>query len=165
MSTSSKSSPWVWISLALIITMFVAFILFLDQKIVKDSQLNSVQEQSDNDPGEPVFDFYTVLPQRGVDIPEPEGESVPNKRAADTANASQERYLLQAGSFREAVDAERRKAELALLGLESSVRTASVSGKIYHRVELGPFVDDGFFSRVKSRLIENDIQYIAKSAQ
>ena len=64
-----------------------------------------------------------------------------------------------------AEDAERRKAELALLGLEAGIKRAEVAGESYFRVEIGPFSDDGFYSQVKNRLISNKIQYIARAAK
>ena len=162
MAQGKQKSPWVWISLLVIIGLFVSFILFLDQKIVKGTRSPDTAEAGSARNAEPVFDFYTVLPERGVDIPT--GSSLPGadqQRPADLPDTV--RYVLQAGSFARPEDAERRKAELAFLGLESSVRKADVAGRIYHRVELGPFDDDGRLSSIKNRLIENDINYIAKS--
>ena len=68
MNESTKSSPWVWISLGLIIGLFVAFILFLDQNIVKNSRQESKALESKGITTKPVFDFYTVLPERKIDI-------------------------------------------------------------------------------------------------
>ncbi|MDJ0833606.1 MAG: SPOR domain-containing protein [Gammaproteobacteria bacterium] len=163
MGDSKKSSPWLWISLALIIGLFVAFILFLDHKIVKSSREQRPPEAEPTDISKPKFDFYTVLPKRQVDIPEPEQTQppVPNQAADETAVL----YLLQAGSFHKMQDADRRKAELAFLGLEAIINTAEVNGVTYHRVELGPFADGGAYSQVERQLIENDIQFIRKTVK
>lgn len=48
-------------------------------------------------------------------------------------------YLLQAGSFRNAPDAERLKAQLALRGLRADVQQVSVNGGTFHRVRVGPY--------------------------
>lgn len=48
-------------------------------------------------------------------------------------------YLLQAGSFRNAADAERMKAGLALRGLRADVQQVSVNGGTFHRVRVGPY--------------------------
>lgn len=48
-------------------------------------------------------------------------------------------YLLQAGSFRNAADAERMKAQLALRGLRADVQQVSVNGGTFHRVRVGPY--------------------------
>ena len=100
-----------------------------------------------------------------LDIPEPQVEHKPNFGDPENASLQSQRFMLQAGSFRKAEDAERRKAELAFLGLESSISLADVSGQTYHRVELGPFIDGGSLSRTKNQLIANDISFIAKSVQ
>jgi cell division protein FtsN len=166
MAEASKSSPWVWVSLGLIIGLFVAFVLFLDQKIIKTTTHKPVPaDTAQEDSKKPIFDFYTVLPKREVDIPEPDlTDNKPNKKSAQTQqHAANVKYILQAGSFTNAADAERQKAQLALVGLQSVVSKASVNGVTYYRVELGPYADDGTLSGTKNLLIENDIAYISKT--
>jgi cell division protein FtsN len=166
MAEASKSSPWVWISLGLIIGLFVAFVLFLDQKIVKTTNKPVPVDTTQQDSKKPIFDFYTVLPKREVDIPEPDlTENKPNKKSPQSQHAANVKYILQAGSFTSAEDAERQKAQLALVGLQSVVSKANVNGMVYFRVELGPFVDDGSYSEIKNLLIENDIAYIPKTVR
>jgi cell division protein FtsN len=158
-----KTSPWVWLSLLAVVGLFAAFILYLDQQVVNSSRDKMQARDKKESQGGPVIDFYTVLQDRRVDVPErPAPETI--KPNAPTATAADQRYILQAGSFRKAQDADRRKAELALLGLEAAIKKAVVAGEPYFRVELGPFSDDGFYSQVKNRLISNKIQYIARSA-
>jgi cell division protein FtsN len=164
MAEASKSSPWVWISLGLIIGLFVAFVLFLDQKIVKTTHKPVPADTAQEDSKKPIFDFYTVLPEREVDIPEPDlTENRPNKKSPQQQHSTKVQYILQAGSFTSAADAERQKAQLALVGLQSVVSKANVNGVTYFRVELGPFADDGTLSGTKNLLIENDIAYISKT--
>lgn len=164
MSEAKKSSPWVWISLGLIIGLFVAFVLFLDQQIVKTSQPVVSTESSNDKTAKPIFDFYTVLPRREVDIPEVDTSgSQPNSHSGQNKPSELAKYILQAGSFLKVQDAERRKAELAFVGLQAGVSQATVKGVVHYRVELGPFVDDGTYSQVKNLLIENNIDYIPKS--
>lgn len=165
MSEAGKSSPWVWISLVLIIALFVAFVLFLDQKIVKNSRQQAAPSPQQEISSKPIFDFYTVLPKRQVDIPETSVETPDVPNASPSVSASKGKLMLQAGSFQKLVDADRRKAELALLGLEATIKQAQVNGQTYHRVELGPFEDDGFYSQVQRRLIENDIAFMPRSAE
>jgi cell division protein FtsN len=164
MAEADKSSPWVWISLGLIIALFVAFVLFLDQKIVKTTRHPVASEKQQTQDNKPIFDFYTVLPERAVDIPEPDlSNSKPNGKAAGTGD-NKVQFILQAGSFLKQADAEKVKAELAFLGLQSVVSPADVNGVMHYRVELGPYVDDGSYSQVKNLLIENRIDYIPKVA-
>lgn len=163
MVDDKKTSPWVWLSLLAVVGLFAAFILYLDQQVVNSSRNRDEVRQPRQPSDGPVIDFYKVLPDRRVDVPERPAPAVTEDKPATNASAEQ-RYILQAGSFRKAEDADRRKAELALLGLEAEIRKAVVAGEPYFRVEIGPFSDDGFFSQVKNRLISNRIQYIARSA-
>ena len=163
MSDTKKSSPWLWISLALIVASFAGFILFLDQEIVKSSRQQQSRPTEQTDFDKPRFDFYTVLPKRKLDIPEQEQTEPPVPNQSDTGLSL--RYLLQAGSFQKMQDADRRKAELAFLGLEAKINTAEVNGITYHRVELGPFADGGAYSQVERQLIEHDIQFIRKTVK
>ncbi len=48
---------------------------------------------------------------------------------------------LQVGSFRRYEEADRRKAELALLGYPATVQAANVNGETWHRVKIGPMPD------------------------
>ncbi len=165
----SGSSPWLWLMLLLIVGGFVAFILFLDRGIVEQARLQPPPAQTaapEAERGKPVFDFYRVLPDRKVEIPEVEViESVRPKPGQPAAGTDRKRYILQAGSFTARADAERRKANLALLGMQARIAVADVSGTTYYRVEIGPFASDGDFSRAERRLIENDIGFIRKTAR
>ncbi|MEW5838445.1 MAG: SPOR domain-containing protein [Pseudomonadota bacterium] len=55
--------------------------------------------------------------------------------------AAAPQVMLQVGSFRRFEEADRRKAELALLGFSASVQTANVNGETWHRVKIGPLSD------------------------
>ncbi len=162
MTEAKKSSPWVWISLALIIGLFVSFILFLDQNIVKSGRQESSATQSTGINTKPVFDFYTVLPQRKVEIQDTADKQADIPNASNSKKPVAGRYIIQAGSFQRMQDADRRKAELALLGLEASIKSAEVKGETYYRVEMGP-VSDSEYSKIQRNLISNDLDFFAKS--
>lgn len=168
MGKDKGSSPWLWIVLLLIVGGFVAFILFLDRSIVEEARLNPPERAPNEETparGKPVFDFYRVLPDRKVEIPQTEViESRPKSTSGKPKADGRSRYVLQAGSFKAAADAERRKANLALLGLQARIDAADVSGVTYYRVVVGPFASDSDFSRAERRLIENDIGFIRKVA-
>lgn len=62
-------------------------------------------------------------------------------------------FLVQVGSFKRGADAERLKAELALLGIPSRVQVATIpSGETYHRVRAGPYPDRGAVDQVRGFL-------------
>lgn len=95
-------------------------------------------------PPPPRYEFYNMLPSQTVEVPPPAPPAsgsapatatVP-EASAPAATVSGSRYELQVGSFRNYKDADRRKAELALLGFTSSIQTASVNGETWHRVKM-----------------------------
>lgn len=129
------------------------------------------------DTSEPRFDFYKILP--GIDEPPvedafdlsplPPAATVtkkppektadkPAEKTVEKAPESRDKYYLQAGSFRNSSDAERTKAELALLGVIASVQTGRTESNIpIHRVRVGPFTKMDELDRVRASLQANGI--------
>lgn len=162
MAQKQSTSPWVWVLLLLMLLSFVAFILFLDRKIV-DSGAGGVREEAaGGNVDKPTIDFYSVLPRREVEIPISEKDRAAienpslNKEAVDQS-------ILQVGSFQSADEAESLKAQLAFLGLEATVQSAVVNEQTWHRVQVGPFASQSGLSRAKNLLIENRIKYMQRS--
>jgi cell division protein FtsN len=106
------------------------------------------------------FDFYTMLPDLEVVVPQ---ESSPAGRgpAAGATVTAPGRYWLQAGSFKRYEDADRRKAELALLGFSSGIQAVSLDGQTWHRVRIGPLESAGDAEAARRRLAENGIGALA----
>jgi cell division protein FtsN len=102
---------------------------------------------------EPRFDFYTLLPEQTIDV-EVEPEPIAQPRASQQPSV---RYLLQAGSFRQREDADRRRAELLLLGLEPKVEETSGDNGRWFRVYLGPFDAHSKMTRARSLTAGQDI--------
>lgn len=108
-------------------------------------------------PKKPRYDFFTVLPEMEVVVPEQE-LSRQAEPTPDTAPAStQDSYILQVGSFRNAADAEQMKARLALLGSIASVQTVTVNGQTWHRVRIGPFKGARMADEKRRMLSDNQI--------
>ncbi|MCP4490243.1 MAG: hypothetical protein GY820_23430 [Gammaproteobacteria bacterium] len=162
MSAEKSRSPWVWIFLFLMLGLFAAFIVYLDQRIVSSSHTTDKAEQSDVDRTKPKIDFYKVLPDRKVEIPisEKDQEGIRNPSINKTSG---DQVLLQVGSFQKAGEAESLKAGLAFLGLEASVKSAVVNSGTWHRVQVGPFASNSDLSRAKNLLLENNIKYMQRS--
>ncbi len=124
-------------------------------------------------PGRPPpatrYEFYTLLPEMEVAVPDVELERPREPPAPPAAGPSEASpappgttYVLQVASFRRAADAERLKAELALLGLEARIQTVSINGEqTWHRVRLGPFADLTALDEARSRLGENGLKALA----
>lgn len=107
------------------------------------------------------YDFFTVLPEMEVVVPERElsGEAGP---AADEATepAGGEQYVLQTGSFRSALDADQMKARLALLGSVAAIQTVTVNNETWHRVRIGPIQGARAADELRRRLREDGIDVL-----
>ncbi len=100
----------------------------------------------------PRYDFFTVLPNQELDLAsdvEPAGLS-DNASDADL-------YLLQAGSFRLQTDADRRRGELALLGLTATIEETRGDNGIWFRVYVGPFESRSAMARARSITAQQSI--------
>jgi cell division protein FtsN len=96
------------------------------------------------------FDFYEILPQIQVGVPESPGSEAPRERARPAEKPGS--FLLQAGSFAAAADADRLKASLALLGFESHVQRVTIGSAVFNRVRIGPIDDLAAAERTQRRL-------------
>lgn len=96
------------------------------------------------------FDFYNMLPSFEVIIPEEEKEV--STDTAERAVVTPGVYVLQVGSFTEYADADRRRAQLALQGIESTIQRVRIDDKTYHRVRIGPIEDLEQLNLLRSRL-------------
>jgi cell division protein FtsN len=96
------------------------------------------------------FEFYEILPQLEVVVPESTEPATAATRArpAETPGS----FLLQAGSFAAAADADRLQANLALLGFESHVQRVTLDDDVFNRVRIGPIDDLEDAKRAQRRL-------------
>lgn len=97
------------------------------------------------------FTFYDVLPNFEVTVPD-ETPNVTNDDAELQAVVEPGLYVLQAGSFSTPDDADRRRAELALNGIESHIQRVKVNDRNYYRVNIGPTDDLDELNLWRSRL-------------
>ena len=107
---------------------------------------------------EPRFTFYNMLPSFEIIIPEEEPDV--SRDVEIEAVEQPGTYVLQAGSFRDIADADRRHAELGLLGVESRVQKVSIDDRMFHRVRIGPMNDLDTLNRDRSRLRGADIDVL-----
>jgi cell division protein FtsN len=164
MAQKKSSFPWAWVFLFIILGLFVALILFLDQKIVENVAPVETTESSKPVDDKPRIDFYSILPDRVVDIPISEEDQQAIENPSINKNAG-EAIILQVGSFQSVTEADSMKAQLALLGLEAKIESAEVNSSIWHRVVLGPYGNNGNLSRTKNLLIGNSIKFIQRVGQ
>jgi len=96
------------------------------------------------------FTFYELLPNFVVEIPEQEPEV--SADIEPVAVVEPGFYVLQAGSFSTEKDADRRRAELGLHGMESIIRRVKINDRNYYRVYVGPTDDLDELNMLRSRL-------------
>ncbi len=103
------------------------------------------------EPPAPEYDFYRLLPTYEVVVTEEQADLPPDKPLPPVRTPGT--YVLQAGSFRNHADADRRQAELALQGIESHIEVAVIdAGQRWHRVRVGPLRDLEELNRIRTQL-------------
>ncbi len=159
-STRSKAAPpWLWSITGLVVGLLVAFLVFLQMRTKQVQVTETAQplavpvEQAAPKaqtpdkakaapvppPPKPRFDFYNLLPEMEVIVPDEDIQGQPTHEGVKQVEQPGT-YLLQAGSFRSRQQADQLRARLALLGLETSVQAVTVdNGQTWHRVRVGPF--------------------------
>jgi cell division protein FtsN len=149
---------------------FIGFIVYLNTLEPGDSSTSAPREQPTvSQPGEPApdadrdtareqprFKFYDMLPESEV-VP-------PNVEEYTPSSATQDfRYLVQAGSFRSAEDAERQRAQIAFQGLRASVSQTDIEeGKTWYRVNVGPFDSRSQMNSAVDKLVSINIQPLVR---
>ena len=124
--------------------------------IVDDDNERAGTELSE--PPEARFDFYNLLPKFEVIIPEHESDV--RVETGPQAVVEPGIYVLQAGSFSEYKDADRRRATLAMQGIGSKIQRVTIDDKTYHRVRIGPIDDLDELNMLRSRLREAQIDVL-----
>jgi cell division protein FtsN len=165
---------WMWMLFGLAIGLSVAFAIYrkdirptpVPEPVAQQpasmaapiEQAPEVAEPDDTDIPESRFTFYDMLPKFEVIIPEVEGDVSQDKAIAVIQDPGL--YVLQAGSFSALADADRRRAELALLGIESVIQRVAIDDKTYHRVRIGPIENLDRLNRIRNQLRQANIDVL-----
>lgn len=169
---SESLSLWRWMLITALIISFVVFLVYLSNIGSKQTSpqpdvaaapeaAKSEAPKPEKKPEGPVlpqFDFYTILPEKEVIVPDYEiNTRAREERVGQAKTAS---YILQAGSFKDFKDADSLRAKLALMGIESKVEKAKVGNVVWNRVKMGPYAQMTSVSAIRARLRENGIDVI-----
>jgi len=155
----------------LAVGLFVALLVYL-QIDIPDKADTTAGTQAEQPPGseganvatqattqKPHFDFYTILPEREVKVPDwqfSKEEDKPEPKAVEQGS-----YVLQVGSFQKFEDADRVKASLALRGITAEIQRVIINGQdVWYRVRIGPFQDPAKIQAMRSKLAENKLDFI-----
>lgn len=189
---------WLWFISGIAVGLLIAFLVYLKRhdltggegdpvaRVEAPGKIDIPAPQTGVTP--PRFDFYTILPEREIVVPDPDtkeqvtikeakeirepAEIKPEKTVKPNANvaaapkaatakpgtpaARKGNYVLQVGSFKRMDEADRLKAALALIGIESSIQIVQLNeGDNWHRVRVGPFLDMARVTETRVKLKQN----------
>ena len=100
-----------------------------DEQAVVDSEALLEDDKVATRPDKPRYDFFKVLPEMEVVVPEQE--------------------------LRNPADAEQMKARLALLGSVATIHEVNINGETWHRVRIGPFEGARKTDQMRRLLLDN----------
>lgn len=182
----TKIPGWLTFFAGLAIGLSAAFLLYLKHQSDNEQRMNTPPASTATPPTNakdtttppPRFDFYTILPEQEVIIPDQEiKEPKPTKSKRDTnkqtppastptpaviaslpsTTGKKSNYIVQVGAFKKAEEADRLRAALALLGVESTVQVVRIGDSdSFHRVRVGPFEDIDKANRTRSKLKQHN---------
>lgn len=172
---------WFWLVCGLVIGGFMVFLFSLEpgrdeikRSKVEQARANQASKAASakpatQEPAKPKYDFYTLLPESEVILPQqaveepvvapPQKPVTPEEAAKIDAARAQaalngqvpppppvvakgpisSQFFLQAGSFRRKGDADSLRAQIILLGQNVKVESGKVREETWHRVLVGPF--------------------------
>lgn len=154
---------WKWLLIVFLIVLFIIFLVFLRNSAPEPHKplvqvIKKAKKIAKQEPDEPRFDFYTILPETEIVVPDYEINTRSREEKFGKAKAT--KYLIQAGSFREFSEADKLRARLALMGIESRVEKAKIGNVTWNRVKMGPYSRSSSVSAIKKRLRDNHIDVI-----
>lgn len=193
-TTAAAWPAWVWLALGVLLGLGFATVMLLQgwaptlrksnspqpnpQATAPKASEPAVGDEAKKTAAKKNYEFYSVLPEMEVVIPDTElsakaraeqqrqQAALQNPTAAGTAPlpavaATGARYVLQAGSYPDPKAAEELKARLALSGFVARVQSVNVNGKTWHRVRVGPYSSASDVEAAKAGLSEAGVNAIA----
>jgi len=191
---------WIWLGLGVLLGLTLSALVLIkdwapmlrkknlpqpnaEATAPKESE-QAVADEAAKKPATPkkTFDFYSVLPEMEVVIPDAElsakaraeqqrlqqalTQTSPASPAVPPTAEAGGRYVLLAGSYAEPKAADEAKAKLALLGVVAKVQSITINGKVWNRVMVGPYTNASETEAAKKSLADNGIKAIPmKEAQ
>jgi len=183
-------SNWSWGLIGLSAGCFIAFLIYLDKIPVAEKEQASPpdqiekthnrekkqtgKEQKQEKQIRHQFEFYEVLPERGVQTqvnvdplrenktrPQPvktvvksqsSQNKIPQRSDSDKKSGVLFLYQLQVGAFKDLAKADAMKAQLALMGVGSNIQMISSQGQKIYKVRVGPSTSEQTILRIQQKL-------------
>lgn len=173
-SDEPPTPGWVWMLAGLVLGLLLAGVAYykglapagpaaskptqskpVAAKTPAESEPAATGEQKQEKPG---FDFYEMLPNFEVVIPERELDVRRDRER--TPVREQGSYILQVGAFQNHADADRVQAKLALMGVESHIQKVSIDNQTWHRVRVGPIKDLDELNARRAQLLDAGVEML-----
>ncbi|WP_339639901.1 SPOR domain-containing protein [uncultured Porticoccus sp.] len=161
---SRQSLPgWLWLLAGILVGIVATFLLQGPEPAPAPTAQPTVKPVEEDSGIKPRFDFYTLLRETEVIVPDssvPQAEDEPPNQSASTpaTPTAKEVFLLQVGSFKSNRDADSLRARLLLLNLSASIEMVTPRpGETWHRVLVGPFTNRAELASARDSLSGNGI--------
>jgi hypothetical protein len=142
---------------------FITFLATLGHLKLTGDSLETDKEGPKAEPQtsvqEMTWDFYEIFPKLVVPVVQQYAGN--SKKTNDDSL----RWTLQAGSFKDYVDADQRRATLILMGLNVSIQEVAIAGASWHRIMVGPFDSQLERNRAQNKLAQAEIATISIKIQ
>jgi hypothetical protein len=97
--------------------------------------------------------FYDILKKQEVEVP-PDAKGKGDGRRAGVPGGE---AMLQAGSFKQPAEAEKRVAKLATLGVNARIVRYAMDDETWYRVQVGPIATVQELDAIRAKLAEEEI--------
>lgn len=174
-SDEAGAPGWVWMLAGLLLGLCLAGVVYVKGLAGPESIPTSAKSvAAESSPDEPAatkptvqkpaedpasgYDFYEMLPAFEIVIPEKEIEAQRDNTRQPVRKSGN--YILQVGAFQSFADAERVKAKLALMGVESRVQKVSIDNQTWHRVRIGPITNLDELNAMRAKLTSAGVEML-----
>ena len=161
---SRKGMPgWLWAVLGLAGSLAVAGIYshFKNRPppevaATKPNKRVPISESDLPEPEANRFTYPEALKNNRVQIPEKAAE--PHHDARPVPELRPGTYVLQIAAYRTEAEADRQRAKLAMIGVESKIQPVNANDQTLYRVRVGPFKSLDELNKIRSRLRSAEIE-------
>lgn len=154
--TQQSPPGWLWLLAGVLLGVLVMSLSKLsDMPSEQDTDIanDSSAESTDKNDAKPRFDFYTLLRESEVIVPD-----TPDTDGSSSLPTTNDVFLLQVGSFKSNRDADSLRARLLLLNLNARIeKVRPRKNETWHRVLVGPFSDRSELADARGKLVSNGI--------